>query len=146
AVDPKQAAFRFKLVGDKDDNSARKLLCFRASEYEPFQILDLLHDAMSTSGDLESPYRGSSFLIGIDLNDDGYNDLRVLAMWGATGNRFYFYYIWDPVHSAFTLGGKFECHGEEFFGGDGAVRARDGNCAERSPKPSDEKGDASSSH
>jgi len=61
----------------------------------PFQRIDISEG--------EAPYRGCDhYLTAIDINGDGYKDLRVLSFWGATGNEIFTVYLWN------THAGRFE--------------------------------------
>jgi len=96
---------RFEFVGDAS-NSPVEIRCYGPNEARPFQTLDLVRDAEATWGDIEVPYRGAQYLAAIDLDCDGSRELRVLAMWGATGRELYFYYVWKRERARFELGGR----------------------------------------
>jgi hypothetical protein len=51
----------------------------------------------------ESPYQGAKYFEAEDINFDGYKDIKLLIMWGATGNLLYDYYIYDPNSGKFIF-------------------------------------------
>lgn len=65
-----------------------------ASAREPRQVLRL---------DVgEPPPLGSDFLQGVDLNRDGWMDVKVSMFWGATGNRAVDVFMFDPARDRFV--------------------------------------------
>jgi uncharacterized protein len=94
-IDPKLPPFHFKLLLRKDLNSVYKIEVYKAGQASPFQILDARMD--------ESPYQNAEYFQAEDINFDGYNDVKLLIMWGATGNLIYDYYIFDPTTEKFAF-------------------------------------------
>jgi hypothetical protein len=50
----------------------------------------------------EPPYRGSEYFKAADFNFDGYKDIRLLSWWGATGNKGYEIWTYDPKKRIFV--------------------------------------------
>jgi hypothetical protein len=52
--------------------------------------------------DVDAPPSGMPLMAVEDVNGDGYADLKFLRWWGATGNRTYFYWLFDPESAKFV--------------------------------------------
>jgi hypothetical protein len=52
---------------------------------------------------VERPRRGRDFLEGVDLNADGWTDLRVMTWWGVIPNTGYDVFLYDPATRRFAL-------------------------------------------
>jgi hypothetical protein len=111
-IDPKLPAFRIEYVGDSA-NAPVEIRCYRSGSTAPFQRIDI--------SDGEAPYRGCDhYLAAIDMNGDGYKDLKLLSFWGATGNEIFTVYLWN------THTGRFEP--SDTFSVCGRPLGKDGCC------------------
>lgn len=61
----------------------------------PIQVLQARMD--------ESPFQDAKYFQAEDINFDGYKDIKLLIMWGATGNLIYDSYIFDPNTGKFVF-------------------------------------------
>lgn len=50
----------------------------------------------------EPPDETTGYLTAMDFNFDGYQDLRLMTSWGATGNHVYSVWLYDPVTHRFV--------------------------------------------
>ena len=89
-INPKLPIFTFNFIG-KEDNTLSAIKITEGSSPKVIQTIneDIDLDAISpaTSKDIFTP---------VDANFDGYKDLPILTMCGATGNCGYDFYLYDP--------------------------------------------------
>jgi hypothetical protein len=105
-IDPKLPPFRFEYVGD-DRNFPVEVRCYRPASATAFQRIDI--------SDGEAPYRGCDYYFtAIDMNGDGYKDLRVLSFWGATGNEVFTVYLWNAHAGRFERSEDYSICGKPF--------------------------------
>ena len=90
-IDPHRPPFRFEFVGDAN-NQPVAIRCYLPAADSAFQLLEV---------PFETPYRNAEYFSVVDMNRDGYNDLKVLTTWGVTGNEQFAYYLWNPSTSRF---------------------------------------------
>jgi hypothetical protein len=91
-----QAPVRMALRADPDFNVAVDVRVYRPAEAaRPAQVL-VLDDANAP------PPLGQPFFEGVDLNGDGWMDLKVLKTMGATGNRTYDLFMYSPARAGFV--------------------------------------------
>jgi hypothetical protein len=67
---------------------------------ELVQLLEIVDD-------VDTPPPGTDLIAVEDVNFDGYADLKFLHWWGATGNRAYFYWLFDKESGKFVFNAKF---------------------------------------
>ena len=84
----------FKLYGDKKYNHIKKIEIIIKGEKSPFQLI------YTTS---ESPYKGAKYFEAIDMNFDGYKDIKLLDWWGVTGNKGYRCWLYNPKKKKFYI-------------------------------------------
>lgn len=90
SIDPKLSPFVFKLVPQVQPNdqygnfqsTIRAIEVFRGDSKAAFQ-----HLTGCNLEEMEPPGSGSEFFVAEDINFDGYNDIFLKTMWGATGNE-----------------------------------------------------------
>ena len=93
---------RLRLLGDTASPSLDSVLVL--PEGESTNALQVLH---RESGDAEMPLPyHTGILSTIDLDADGYRDLLVGKFWGATGNRGYDVWRFDPAARRFVADGE----------------------------------------
>lgn len=85
--------YNFYLRGDVESNTIDQIEITKGIGNETF--VQKLEARMG-----ESPI-GNFFEIQ-DINSDGYNDIRLTNTWGATGNTFYNYWLFDPSKNIFV--------------------------------------------
>jgi hypothetical protein len=90
-----RAPVRLVLVTDARFGRPVAVRVYGAHGGRPVQVLPL-DDAA------DAPPRGSSFFQGVDLNRDGWMDLKVLTTWGATGNQAFDVFRYEPARSRFV--------------------------------------------
>jgi hypothetical protein len=90
------AAVRMVLRTDRRYNVPVDVQLFGSrSATRPRQVL-VLDDANGP------PRRGHRVLEGVDLNRDGWMDLKVLKVWGATGNEAFDVFLYSPARARFV--------------------------------------------
>jgi hypothetical protein len=67
---------------------------------ELVQLLEIVDD-------VDTPPPDTDLIAVEDVNFDGYADLKFLHWWGATGNRAYFYWLFDRESGKFVFNPKF---------------------------------------
>ena len=87
--------YRFTVRHDPATGSVTRVEIAREDHPEAVQVLEGLTAE-------EPPPGGVDDVAAEDVNFDGYADLRVLAMWGATGNRTYDWFLFDPAAGRFV--------------------------------------------
>lgn len=86
---------RVVLVGDSLWGIARAVEVYaRRESARPAQVLEM--EA------LDRPPRGGEFFQGVDLNRDGWMDLKVMIWQGATGNVGFDVFMYDPARRRFA--------------------------------------------
>jgi hypothetical protein len=93
-IRPNLPVYKFHLIADAASNTIVRIEIRREKDDSHSQILEVEN--------VESPYRGSEYFGTDDINFDGYQDLRLLAWWGVTGNSGYIYWIFDPKTGKFV--------------------------------------------
>jgi len=88
--------YHVTLIHDVESGVVSRILITRGDEEETLQTLAGFPEP-------EPPPGGRDDFGAIDLNFDGYLDLRLLAMWGATGNRSYLCWLFDRKTGTFTF-------------------------------------------
>ena len=88
--------YHVTLLHDVESGVVSRILVTRGDEEDPLQSL-------SGFPEPEPPPGGRDDFGAIDLNFDGYLDLRLLAMWGATGNRAYLCWLFDRKTGTFVF-------------------------------------------
>ncbi len=83
----------FHLFGNQEYNYIERIDIYWKDELTPFQKIE------TPIG--EPPYRGSKYFEAIDMNFDGYKDIRLLSWWGATGNTGYDIWTYNPEKNIF---------------------------------------------
>lgn len=91
---PDGRALRLQAIGEKTGWVDSVLVFAAWSAPRPIQVLRL--------DEGEPPALGADFLQGIDLNQDGWMDVKVGRFWGATGNEIYDIFMYDPDRGAFV--------------------------------------------
>lgn len=86
--------FNFTLIGDSLFNTISEIVIRKDSDDKPFQTLFVGHE-------MEPPFIGAEYFKTGDFNFDGFNDIMLLTFWGATGNRIYKGWIFDPETMSF---------------------------------------------
>ena len=84
----------FILHGDKNENFINKIEVYSKGDKLPLQIIKIIITA--------SPYKNSKYFEAIDMNFDGYKDIRMLDWWGATGNKGYKVWLYNPTDKKFV--------------------------------------------
>lgn len=86
--------YNFYLKGNVN-NKIDQIEITKGIENETFvQKLEVIMD--------DSPYSSSDFFGVIDMNFDGYKDIRLLNLSGATGNKVYNFWLFDPSKNIFV--------------------------------------------
>ena len=94
-IHPQLPPFQFKLIWRQDDQVVDKIEVYKVGNLLPIQVLQSRMD--------ESPFQDSKYFQAEDINFDGYKDIKLLIMWGATGNLIHDYYIFDPNTGKFVF-------------------------------------------
>lgn len=82
----------FHLVGNAEDNIIEKIEISR--EGKLVQTEDV---AMN-----EPPPRNEEYFQAVDINFDGYADIKLLSWWGGTGNKGYNWWLFNPKSGTFV--------------------------------------------
>lgn len=86
--------FTFRLLADPARNVIERIEVRRGEDAAPFQTL---------RADMDDPApRGGELFTATDINSDGYLDVRLLAWWGATGNKGHQYWLFAPDSGTFV--------------------------------------------
>lgn len=88
--------YHVTLLHDVESGAVNRILITRGDEEDPLQTLSGFPEA-------EPPPGGRDDFGAIDLNFDGYRDLKLLGTWGATGNRAYLCWLFDPKAGTFSF-------------------------------------------
>lgn len=107
----------FKLYGNKS-NHIEKIEIIIKGEASPFQSI-----YTTSQSPYQSPYKGAKYFEAVDMNFDGYKDIRLLDWWGATGNKGYRCWLYNPKKKRFyinrELGGlsnpRFDCKKKKIY-------------------------------
>jgi hypothetical protein len=100
-IHPTLPAMEFRLVWQQptestNDRTVQKIEVWRQGDAKPTQILDARMD--------ETPAEGQTdFFSAQDINFDGYQDIKLQIMWGATGNRIFDFYVYHPATQQFVF-------------------------------------------
>lgn len=89
-------AYHVTLIHDVESGVVRRILITRGDEEDPIQSLTEYPEPEPAPG-------GRDDFGTVDFNFDGYQDLRLLAMSGATGNRAYLCWLFDPKSGKFSF-------------------------------------------
>lgn len=99
AIHPELPIYTFHLNGDKTTNLVETISIY-TNDTEPHQSLQAEMD--------EPPISSSHFFTTEDVNFDGYQDLKLLYHWGASGNTYYHYWLFDPTSQLFQRATAFD--------------------------------------
>ncbi len=99
-IGQKLAPYIFKAVGDPKLKTIDHIDVYREPEKEPIQTL---HECRME----EAPYRGAKWFRAEDFNFDGYQDIWMLASWGATGNESGCVWLFDSKSGKFAYSREF---------------------------------------
>ncbi|HET7233468.1 MAG TPA: hypothetical protein VFJ16_25885 [Longimicrobium sp.] len=91
---PDGRALRLRAVGERNGWVDSVLVFARWTAPRPIQALRI--------EDGEQPALGADFLQGVDLNRDGWMDVKVGRYWGVTGNEIYDVFMYDPNAGSFV--------------------------------------------
>lgn len=92
-INPNLPIYTFRLIGNQY-NTIDRIEIIKGSENTVNQTLE---------ADIEEPpLSKSEFFSAEDINFDGYEDIRLMNWWGATGNTGYVYWLFDPQKSLFA--------------------------------------------
>lgn len=89
-------AYHVTLIHDVESGVVSRILITRGNEEDPLQ-------ALTGYPEPEPPPGGRDDFGTADFNFDGYQDLKLLATWGATGNRAYLCWLFDSKTGAFSF-------------------------------------------
>jgi hypothetical protein len=92
-IHPDLPVYSFRLIADATSNTIVRVEISTEKD-TPLQVLNI--------ASIESPYKGSKYFGIHDINFDGYQDIRLLAWWGVTGNQGYLYWVFDPQTGKFV--------------------------------------------
>ncbi|MFA6715518.1 MAG: hypothetical protein WCS27_09080 [Victivallaceae bacterium] len=84
----------FKLYGNKKSNHIEKIEIIIKGEASPFQSIYTIS---------QSPYKDAKYFEAVDMNFDGYKDIKLLDWWGATGNKGYRCWLYSPEKKRFYI-------------------------------------------
>ena len=93
-IHPSSLIYAFHLIGDPASNTIVRIEVSRQNDPAIIQTLE--------AGMGEQPYRGADYFQVEDINFDGYLDIKLLAWWGATGNKGYRYWLFDKETDHFV--------------------------------------------
>ena len=93
-IHPDLPIYVFHLIGNPADNMIDRIEIVPENTTAPMQVLD------TNMG--EPAYRDAEYFSAEDMNFDGYQDIKLLAWWGATGNKGYVYWLFDPLKKRFV--------------------------------------------
>ena len=71
------------------------------THFEVFRGKGGVVDQRLESGMGEPPYKDAQYFQALDLNFDGYKDIRIMTSWGATGNTVYKNWLYEPKFESF---------------------------------------------
>jgi hypothetical protein len=86
--------YKFHLIADASSNTIVRIEISAERDNSQSQILEVEN--------VDSPYQESEYFGIDDINFDGYQDIRLLAWWGVTGNKGYVYWIFNPQTGRFV--------------------------------------------
>lgn len=89
---PDKPNFKFHLIGDKKSDGFKNV-----DVYSPTGKL------LQTLNAGTEPPLGEDFFLTADFNKDGHKDIMLLNWWGATGNRGYLIWIYNPTQAKFIF-------------------------------------------
>lgn len=95
-IHPKLPLFTFHFAG-QEDNTFGDLEITSGTSSEVIQTIE-----NSTDPNGIAPAKAQTLLATVDANFDGYQDLQLLSMCGATGNCSYNFYLYDPKANQFV--------------------------------------------
>ncbi len=101
-INSKMPAMEFRLIWTDDPQYkvVRKIEVRRKGDSELLQVLDARMD--------ERPVETQSDFFNVeDINFDGYKDIKLQIMWGATGNRIFDFYLFNPKTGKFIFSPSF---------------------------------------
>jgi hypothetical protein len=101
-INSKMPVMEFRLIWNDDPQYkvVQKIEVRRKGSPELLQILDARMD--------EQPVKTQSdYFNAEDINFDGYKDIKLQIMWGATGNRIFDFYLFDPNIGKFSFSPSF---------------------------------------
>ena|SRR5437764_9058082 len=109
-IAPDLPEFTFKVIPEPQDpdeygnphTTVREVQVFRGDSKEPMQSLEGCEFS-----DMEAPPKSSDWFRAEDINFDGYSDIFVMTMWGATGNQFGCVWLYDPESGRFEFSKDF---------------------------------------
>jgi len=87
--------FIFRLVAHPDDERISQIEVLKKGDPTILQVLESRMD--------DKPYQNADYFQAKDFNFDGYKDIRLMIMWGATGNVIYDYWTFDPIKNIFVF-------------------------------------------
>jgi len=86
----------FKLYGNKS-NHIGKIEIIIKGKTAPFQSIT------TTTTTTQSPYKRAKYFEVLDMNFDGYKDIKLLEWWGVTGNKGYRCWLYAPNKKKFIF-------------------------------------------
>ena len=108
-IAPDLAEFTFKVIPDVEPEQAENaqaivqdIEVFRGSAKQPLQRLTGCEWSA-----MEPPPTGSNWFRAEDINFDGYRDIYLMTMWGATGNELGCVWLYNPVSGRFDYSKEF---------------------------------------
>lgn len=109
-IAPDLPEFTFKVIPDVEEpdesgnaqSVVKDVEVYRGSASQPVQYL-----TGCEWSDMEPPPTGSSWLRAEDVNFDGYRDIYLMTMWGATGNELGCVWLYNPSRGQFDYSKDF---------------------------------------
>ena len=98
-IHPDLPRYVFHLIGDLESNTFVRIDVSRESEPTVIQSLQI--------PEADRPYRGTRYFQLEDVNFDGYSDIKLLSFSGATGNGYYYYWLFDRKTDQFVFSQEF---------------------------------------
>ncbi|RJP69723.1 MAG: hypothetical protein C4539_07365 [Ignavibacteriales bacterium] len=96
SVNHRLPAFKFILIGDSSYNNIIEIIIYKNSDSKPLQNI-------SIEEFIEPPIKGTEYFTTCDFNFDGYKDIMLLKFCGATGNRIYQAWLFNPSKMQFEF-------------------------------------------
>lgn len=101
-------AYRFTIHGDPETRIATRIIITDTATNKVIQDFDVATECE----DME-PRPDNDFFTLVDMNFDGYKDIGLLTSWGATGNTYTSYWLFDPRTGTFVFSKEFSGLGTE---------------------------------
>jgi hypothetical protein len=106
-IHPKLPPYTFKLIADHQLDAIKTIEIYVSGMNHPSQVLAV--------GDMEAPYRHSTYFKSVDIDFDGYQDIALLSWWGATGNEGWTFWRFNPITKTFVQAPEISALGRPEF-------------------------------